>query len=126
MLAKYAVINPIAVNDIENAVDFYGIILGLKRVEENMAGYLFESGSGAIIGLHQSPAAGSGQATCAWWVVDDVEATVNELKSRGVVFDKNYDMPRTKRKGDVYLLSDTRHAAWFKDPDGNILGIGNF
>jgi len=125
MLGKYKVINTIAVNDIQNAVDFYGEVLGLKRVEENRAGRVFESGGG-LIGLHQSPTAGSGQATCAWWVVDDVEAVVKDLKSRGIVFDKNYDLPRTKRKGDVYLMNDTDRAAWFRDPDGNILGIGNF
>lgn len=126
MLAEYRVINTIAVNDIQNAIDFYAEILGLKRVEVNKAGYLFESGGGSLIGLHQSPTAGSGQATCAWWTVDDVERTVNDLKARGVTFDKNYDLPHTEQQGDIYILSDTQKAAWFRDPDGNILGIGNF
>jgi catechol 2,3-dioxygenase-like lactoylglutathione lyase family enzyme len=125
LLAKHRVITTIAVHDIQNALDFYGSILGLKRVEENKAGYLFESGGG-LIGLHQSPTAGSGQGTCAWWIVDDVDKIVKKLKSRGVTFETNYDLPRTKRKGDIYLMSDTKRAAWFKDPDGNILGIGNF
>lgn len=126
MLSKHKVINTIAVNDMQNAVDFYGEILGLKRIEENRAGYVFESGGGGLIGLHQSPTAGSGQATCAWWVVDDVDAVVKDLKSRGIEFDKNYDLPRTKRKGDVYIMNEKDRAAWFRDPDGNILGIGNF
>lgn len=126
MLGNYKVINTIAVNDIENAVDFYGSVLGLKRVEQTQVGHVFESNGGGLIGLHQSPTAGSGQGTCAWWIVDDVEAMVGALKGRGITFEKNYDLPRTKRKGDIYLLSDTQKAAWFKDPDGNILGIGNF
>lgn len=125
MLGKHKVITPIAVNDIENAIDFYSNILGLKRIEKNVAGFVFESGGG-LIGLHQSPMAGSSQATCAWWIVDDVEATVKELKSRGITFDKNYDLSHTKRRGDVYLLGDTKKAAWFRDLDGNILGLGNF
>lgn len=126
MLANYRAINTIAVNDIQNAVEFYGEILGLKRVEKSRAGYLFESGGGSLIGLHQSPTAGSGQATCAWWTVDDVEQVVKDLKARGVSFDKNYDLPHAKQKDGIYILSDTQKAAWFKDPDGNILGIGNF
>ncbi len=125
MLEKYKVITPVAVHDIENAVDFYGSILGLKQVGKNIAGVVFESGGG-LIGLHESPTAGSSQATCAWWIVDDVEATVEKLKSRGITFDKNYDLPHTERKDDIYMMSDTKKAAWFRDPDGNILGIGNF
>lgn len=125
MLSKYKVITPIAVNDIENSVDFYTNVLGLKRVKENIAGHLFESGEG-IIGLHQSPTAGSGQATCAWWTVDDVPAVVNYLKKRGVVFEQNYDLPHNERDGDVYIIGENEQAAWFKDPDGNILGIGNY
>lgn len=123
--ASSRVITPIAVHDIENALDFYGNLLGLTRVEKNKAGYLFRSGDG-LIGLHQSPTAGSGQATVAWWIVDNVERTVKELKSKGVVFNKNYDLPYAKQKGDIYALSEGHKAAWFKDPDGNILGIGNF
>ncbi len=107
-------------------MDFYANVLGLQRVEESKAGFVFDAGGGGLIGLHQSPTAGSGQATCAWWTVDDVEAVVGNLKSRGITFDTNYDLPNTKRRGDVYVLSDTQEAAWFRDPDGNILGLGNF
>lgn len=126
MLGSFRVIATIAVNDIENAIDFYGDVLGLEKVEIHRSGHLFKSGGGGLIGLHVSPTAGSGQGTCAWWTVDNVEKTVRELKKKGVVFDQNYDLLHTKRKGDIYILSDTQKAAWFRDPDGNILGLGNF
>ncbi len=125
MLGGQRVITTIAVHDLENAVDFYGTVLGLNKVGRNQAGYVFESGGG-LIGLHESPTAGSGQATCAWWTVDDVAATVQELKARGVVFEQNYDLPHNEREGDVYIIGDNEQAAWFRDPDGNILGIGNY
>lgn len=35
---------------------------------------------------------------------------------------EHYDMPGMKREGDVHFAGDMR-AAWFKDPDGNILSI---
>ncbi len=125
MLANSRVITTIAVHDIENAVDFYGNVLGLKQIGKNIRGVVFESGGG-MIGIYQSASAGSGQTTCAWWTVDDVEATMENLRSKGITFDKNYDMPDAIPEGDMYILSNDAKAAWFKDPDGNILGLGNF
>jgi len=63
--------------------------------------------------------ASSNQATAATWFVDDVDQIVKDLKAKGVVFE-HYDMPETTRKGDVHVAGSMR-AAWFKDPDGNIL-----
>lgn len=125
MLEKHTVITTIAVHDLQNAIEFYRDTLGLKELGQNKAGYLFESGGG-MIGLYESGSAGTGQATCAWWKVEDVEATVEDLEARGVIFETNYDLPYAKRKDDIYLLGETEKAAWFRDPDGNILGIGNF
>lgn len=51
----------------------------------------------------------------------DVEAEVETLKGKGVAFER-YDLPGTTRKGDVHV-SDGIKNAWFKDPEGNILGI---
>ncbi len=125
MLGEQRVITTIAVHDLENAIDFYSTILGLRKIGRNQAGFVLESGGG-LIGLHQSPTAGSGQSTCAWWQVGDVEGTVTALKARGVVFEQNYDLPHVERDGDVYIMGETERAAWFRDPDGNILGLGNF
>jgi extradiol dioxygenase family protein len=125
LLNKNKVTIPIPVHDLENAAVFYSEILGLEQTGRNAVGVQFNC-AGSTIGLHQSTTAGSSQATNLWWTVDDVEATVEWLKSRGVKFEKNYDLPHTKRVGDVYHLSDANKAAWFKDIDGNILGFGNF
>jgi hypothetical protein len=43
------------------------------------------------------------------------------LKGKGVRFE-HYDFPNTKRDGDVHVFGELK-AAWFKDPDGNILSI---
>jgi len=125
LLEKYKAITTIPVHDIENAADFYGTILGLKKIGTNKVALLFDCG-GATVGLYESGTAGTGQATCLWWTVDDVKATVKKLKRKGVVFDTNYDLIYTKRQGDIYLLDDDMQAAWFRDIDGNILGLGNF
>ena len=56
-----------------------------------------------------------------WVVGDDVEKVTEELKEKGVKFER-YDMPDLKRQGDIYM-NDHMQVAWFKDPDGNILNI---
>lgn len=122
MLADSTVVASIAVKDINTGKEFYGNTLGLKQTDENMGGVTYTSGSGKLF-VYSSPTAGSGQATCAFWEVDDAEAVVAELKDKGVTFE-HYDMPGGTREGDLHIMGPTK-AAWFKDPDGNILGIGN-
>ena len=67
---------------------------------------------------------GTNRATAATWMVgDDVTAIAEMLKAKGVAFE-HYDLPGTKREGDVHVW-DRGRAAWFKDPDGNILSVVN-
>jgi hypothetical protein len=65
--------------------------------------------------------AGTNRATAASWEVEDVEAEVEALKARGVAFE-HYELPGTTRKGDIHVAGSLKNA-WFKDPEGNILGI---
>ena len=75
------------------------------------------------INVYRSSFAGANKATALTWAVDDVEDVVRTLKSKGVRFE-HYDLPETKREGDVHVSGDIR-VAWFKDPDGNILSVVN-
>ncbi len=122
MLAGGKVFATVAVSDITAGREFYGGILGLNQVDENPGGVTYESGGGQLF-IYQAPTAGTGQATCAAWAVDDVEAAVEELKTKGIAFE-HYDLPGGTRDGDVHIMGAMK-AAWFKDPDGNVLSIGN-
>jgi catechol 2,3-dioxygenase-like lactoylglutathione lyase family enzyme len=122
MLSDSTVIATIAVKDINDAKKFYGDKLGLKQVDENPGGVTYQSGSGKLF-VYPAPTAGSGQATCAFWDVDDAEAVVKELADKGISFE-HYDMPGGTREGDLHIMGPMK-AAWFKDPDGNILGLGS-
>ena len=51
--------------------------------------------------------------------VDDIAKAIVMLKSRGVVF-ADYDFPGLKTEGHVCVLGSEK-AAWFEDPEGNIL-----
>jgi catechol 2,3-dioxygenase-like lactoylglutathione lyase family enzyme len=115
----------IAVKDINAAKRFYEGALGLKPVpaSEEPGVLSYKTGNTPIL-VYQSQYAGTNKATAATWVVgEDVEGVVQELKTKGVAFEK-YDFPDTTRKGDVHIHGSNK-AAWFKDPDGNILAIVN-
>jgi catechol 2,3-dioxygenase-like lactoylglutathione lyase family enzyme len=123
MLGDYDVAAAIAVSNIETGKKFYGETLGLEQASENPGGVLYKSGNSNIF-VYPSPYAGTNKATYVGWSVDDVEGTIAELKEKGVQFEQYDDMPGTTRDGDVHSMGEVK-AAWFKDPDGNILSFSN-
>jgi catechol 2,3-dioxygenase-like lactoylglutathione lyase family enzyme len=113
----------IAVKDLTNAARFYSETLGLSRVDtEADEVIVFESGD-TIINVYRSSFAGTNKATTLTWAVEDVDEVVRTLKGKGVSFE-HYDLPDTRRDGDVHVSGDIK-VAWFKDPDGNILSVAN-
>jgi len=66
--------------------------------------------------------AGKSRATVAAFVVGDLDAVVASLRERSVVFEE-YDLPGLKTENGIAAVGSVR-AAWFKDPDGNILAVG--
>jgi catechol 2,3-dioxygenase-like lactoylglutathione lyase family enzyme len=124
MLAENTVVATLAVKDRETNKKFYGETLGLKQSREDEGGVEYTSGDGRIY-VYESDTAGQGKATCAFWYVDDLDACIEELKSKGVTFE-HYDLPWATREGDVHTTpGGEERVAWFKDPDGNILGLGS-
>ncbi|HEY1434080.1 MAG TPA: VOC family protein [Thermoanaerobaculia bacterium] len=121
MLGKANCLATIAVRDLEASKKFYEKTLGLKRMHsEGDQTVSYESGESELL-VYRSAFAGTNLATVATWSGEDVESVVRELKARGVKFE-HYDFPGGTRDGDVHLHGDMK-AAWFKDPDGNILAI---
>ncbi len=62
--------------------------------------------------------------------VDDIEAAVAELKRRGVVFEE-FDLPGLKMvdgivdiEGNYPSKGSGERGAWFRDCEGNMLGLG--
>ena len=121
MLGDSAGIATIAVKDIQRARKFYENTLGLKPLDSTQPEVAnYRTGKSKIL-VYKSQFAGTNKATAATWELDDVEGVVQQLKSKGVNFE-HYDFPGMKLKGDVHV-SGTMKAAWFKDPDGNILAL---
>jgi hypothetical protein len=75
--------------------------------------------------VYPSEYAGTNQATAASWGAGaDFEAVVESLQAKGVTFEHYDDLPDTTREGDVHVSEGFR-GVWFKDPDGNILSVGD-
>ena len=72
--------------------------------------------------LYASQFAGTNQATAASLDVNDFDAAVEQLRSRGVAFEE-YDMGEFRTENGVLTLPTGQKAAWFKDSEGNILAI---
>ena len=127
LLGTKEAVATIAVKNIEKAKEFYGNKLGLPTTETRDRNVTrFRTGNSTLL-VYESPQnAGTNKATAVTWVLHDgeeVEFAVRALKDKGVHFE-HYDMPNTRREGDVHI-SGPMKAAWFKDPDGNILCIVN-
>jgi catechol 2,3-dioxygenase-like lactoylglutathione lyase family enzyme len=108
--------------DPERLRRFYEDVLGFTPFEERPAAVLYRAGEGTLFAISQSGARSSGAHTQLAFTVPDVEAEVAELRARGVVFEE-YEAPKTEH--GIARLPAGR-AAWFHDPDGNLLGIVEF
>jgi hypothetical protein len=64
----------------------------------------------------------SGEFTQAVIHVTDVLAAVAEMKGRGVEFEE-YDTPETQTENGIARMPGGGEAAWFKDSEGNLVGL---
>jgi catechol 2,3-dioxygenase-like lactoylglutathione lyase family enzyme len=130
MLKRSEVAARLPAQDLERAKAFYADKLGLKPVEERPGGLRYLCGNGWF-SLFESSGVPSGDHTQMGWEVDDIEAKVAELRARGVVFEE-YDLPGLKTVNSIAEVAGNypsrggvgEKAAWFKDSEGNLLGIG--
>jgi catechol 2,3-dioxygenase-like lactoylglutathione lyase family enzyme len=129
MLANAKVATRLPAQDLGRARAFYSEKLGLDPVEERPGGLLYRCGE-VEFGVFESVGRPSGQHTQMGWEVKDIEATVKELKDRGVVFEE-YDLPGltthdgiAEIEGNYPSKGTGERAAWLRDSEGNMLGIG--
>ncbi|HEX3126909.1 MAG TPA: VOC family protein [Thermoanaerobaculia bacterium] len=118
------------VQDLDRARTFYAEKLGLEPVEERPGGLLYRCGSG-VFALFVSQGKPSGSHTQMGLEVADLAATVKHLRDRGVVFEE-YDLPSMKTVDGIAEVAGNypskggigELAAWFRDSEGNLIGIG--
>jgi catechol 2,3-dioxygenase-like lactoylglutathione lyase family enzyme len=108
--------------DLERARRFYADKLGLEPVEERPGGLLYRCGGGEFA-LFESAGASPGTSTQMAFSVRDLDATIADLKARGLavaeefgIVDVEGNYPSKGGRGE--------RAVWFRDSEGNLVGIG--
>jgi predicted enzyme related to lactoylglutathione lyase len=108
-----------AVDDIEAAQKFYGETLGLNTSERYGMLTLHLAGDRDTL-VYPKADHVPATYTILNFRVDDIDAAVDELVSRGVQLERyegmGQDAKGINRAGGPYI-------AWFKDPAGNILAV---
>jgi catechol 2,3-dioxygenase-like lactoylglutathione lyase family enzyme len=112
----------LATSDLDRSKAWYARVGGYEP--------LFEAG-GQVVGyrsgestfnVYVSQYAGTAENTVAALGVPDIRAEMADLRARGVTFE-DYDFGDVKTVDGLLEDSDGTTNAWFKDPDGNIIGI---
>jgi catechol 2,3-dioxygenase-like lactoylglutathione lyase family enzyme len=114
----------LAASNLERARTWYSEKLGLDPVsEDEFRGLHYESGGSSFL-VYESDFAGTNRATAAGFEVEDFDAAVETLRSRGVTFEEVDFGPMGSTVDGVISSPDgSEKAAWFKDSEGNIIAI---
>ena len=122
MLSDHQVYAAIPTDDMERLRPFYEGVLGFVPREANPAGIYYDAGGGTYFVLTRSSGKASGTHTQMAFRVTNIESEVRDLQRRGVTFEE-YETPKTV---DGIATIPIGRTAWFRDPDGNLIGMIQF
>jgi catechol 2,3-dioxygenase-like lactoylglutathione lyase family enzyme len=117
LLRSAMIVTTVAVSDLEASGAFFGDRLGLELLDTTPFALRFACGGGGQISVRRGqPNVGQ---TVGHFEVDDIDAVMADLRSRGIAFE-DYETPKTTN--GVAQIGPAR-GAWFKDLDGNVFGL---
>ncbi|MFF5246693.1 VOC family protein [Streptosporangium sp. NPDC000095] len=108
-----------AMDDIEVARKFYAESLGLEVSEQHGMLTLHLAGGGNVL-VYPKENHIPASYTILNFPVDDIDATVDKLVERGVIFERYAGLPQDDRG---VMRKEGPFIAWFKDPAGNVLSV---
>jgi catechol 2,3-dioxygenase-like lactoylglutathione lyase family enzyme len=120
MLAESMLVTTIPVTDLDRAREFYRDMLGLMLLDDTPFALRFRAGRDSQVSVYRRPEVQRGH-TVAHFEVADIGAEVADLRGRGVIFEEYTDGPLATTDG-IARIGPAR-GAWFRDPDGNVLGL---
>jgi catechol 2,3-dioxygenase-like lactoylglutathione lyase family enzyme len=121
MLTDFAIYPTLPAVDLDRARRFYEEKLGFKAEDVSPAGVTYRI-QGSSVFLYPSTVAGTNQATAAGFNVTNLVALVAELRGKGVAFEE-YDMGGDYKTENGIMKTPDGVAAWFKDTEGNVIGL---
>ena len=107
--------------DYEKARAFYEGKLGFEFVSLDQFALVMKTEQN-MIRISKVPDFTPLQSTVLGWEVKDIVAVAKWLAGRGVAMEK-YPFVQDKELG-IWSAPGGAKVAWFKDPDGNVLGMG--
>ena len=119
MLADRRSHTTLPTTDVARLRTFYEATLGFTPFAERPNAVVYRTAEGSLFALSRASVTDRAGFTQMGFTVPDIEAEVAELRGRGVVFEE-YETPRTT---DGIATIGPGRAAWFKDPDGNLLAL---
>ena len=111
----------LATRDLAKARTWYAEKIGWEPTVEPPGTLVYELGSSAFT-VYESEFAGTAKNTVMNWVVPDLPAAVAKLRRNGVTFE-DYDFGEIRTVDGIMTDPNGGMNAWFKDPDGNIVGV---
>ena len=113
-----------SVDDLDAANEFYSKTLGVD-VSETEQGLQLSFDSGPGIFLYPKDNHEPATFTVLNFLVDDIDAAVDDLTDRGITFESYKGEMETDEKGIFRGADDDNgpNIAWFKDPAGNFLAV---
>ena len=121
-LGGYNIVGFVSIVDVARAKEFYRATLGLRLVSEEPPYALVFEANGIMLRLGMAKELPPARGTVLGWQVPDIVATVKDLERAGVRFER-YDFVKQDDLG-IWTTPTGAKVAWFKDPDGNILSLG--
>ncbi len=120
MLASSKIIGFVPTRDSARAREFYEGKLGFQFVSDDPFALVMMAGD-TMIRISKAKDFTPAPYTVMGWEAQDIEALVRWLTARGVVFEK-YPFIQNQELG-IWTAPGGDRVAWFKDPDGNVLGV---
>jgi catechol 2,3-dioxygenase-like lactoylglutathione lyase family enzyme len=125
-LTESAVAVMLPTGDATRAKEFYEGRLGLPfdGTNDTTGESMYRLAGGSHLVVRVLPDAKPSPNTAMSFEVSDIAAEIADLQSRGVAFE-DYDLPEMKTVDHVFDDGSMK-AAWFLDPDGNVLCLHQF
>lgn len=122
MLSDHPAYAAMPTQDLDGLRRFYEDVLGFVPRDVNPAGVFYDAGNGTFFVVTRSVGKASGDHTQLGFRITGIDQEVADLKRRGVVFEE-YETPKTV---DGIATLPIGRAAWFRDPDGNLIAMLEF
>jgi catechol 2,3-dioxygenase-like lactoylglutathione lyase family enzyme len=123
MLGEHELMAFVATTHPERARQFYSSILGLRLIADEPWALVFDA-HGAMLRIQKTTELVPAKHTVLGWRVPDIEATLADLRDKGVRSERYSFLPQDDL--GIWTTPDGTKVAWFKDPDGNTLSVTQF